>query len=153
MSARFRRKRQALLVAATPADAGNDQAWSGELDMQYPTPADLFPGPREHRVTDAMNGPEFTLAQMSIHDNIDWEVGGNPGATKNAYSTGVVDPSNVDAHDYDGGQAIVRRMRDTNFGDVGTADYNSTLALVFQMSEADQYFPNETSQADLILGV
>lgn len=150
MSRRWRQKHSKTLVAASPEEAGNAVAKSNTEDMFFTA---AFPGPREIRFLDSQNYVSSHSGVGDIEDNVDWEVGGIPGMTKAVYSTGVVESTNVDAHDFDGAQAIIRRMPDTNFGDVGTADYNSQLAFLYAMSEADIYFPNETSQSDLILGV
>ncbi len=133
------------------APSGNEQPMGGELDMEYPP---QFPGPRERRFVDAQNSVMVpTTVTESIRDNVEWDVGGIPGETKNVGSTGVTDPQTVDAHSFTGEMAVIRRMPDTNYGPVKTADSNSLLSLLYAMSESNHYFPNEVSQADIIKAV
>lgn len=132
------------------APSGQMQAWSGEIDLDYTAP---YPGPREDRTVDAANYSTGTFDPGTIRDNVDWSIGGIPGLTKSVGSVGVTDPQTVDAHDFRGQMAVVRRMADTNYGPVKTADHNSILSLLYQMAETNSYFPNEVSQADLIRAV
>lgn len=149
------RRRQAKIHQAQEhefyeAPSGQMEAWSGEVDMQYG--AD-YPGPREDRTVDAANHATFAYDPGTIRDQVDWAIGGVPGLTKGVGSTGVTDPQTVDAHNFRGQMAVVRRMPDTNYGPVKTADHNSILALIYQMAETNAYLPNEVSQADLIRAV
>lgn len=133
------------------APSGQAQAMSGEMDLDYGA---AFPGPRERRFVDAQNVQmRFINPVMSVRDNVDWAVGGIPGMTKFVGSEGVTDPQTVDAHDFRGEMAIIRRLPDTNYGPVGTADHNSLLSLLYAMQESSHYFPNETSQRDVIKAV
>jgi hypothetical protein len=131
---------------------GNEQAWSGELDWQYDD--STYPGfYTEDFHSDAQNYPTFVHPVGTIRDDIDWEIGGLPGLTKWVGTTGVVESSNVDAHDFTGEMAYVRRHNVDMSGPVGSDDYNSLLALLYATQESNAFFPNEVSQADMIRGV
>lgn len=152
----YRRRQQRILMANVDpfyeAPGGNMEAWSGEEDLDFPTD---FPGPREDRFVDAENyvpfGPDYAID--SIRDNVQWDIGGIIGQTKNVGSTGVTDPQTVDAHSFTGQMAVIRRMPDTNYGPVKTSDHNSLLSLLYAMQEGSHYFPNEASQIDVIKAV
>lgn len=154
MSAKWRRERALQAVAATEQEAGNWEGQGGELDLMYPPG---FPGPKEIRMVDASNAVTFNTEARGvgiIKDYVDWEVGGQPGATKNVGSTGVVDPHTVDQHNFYGEMAIVRRQPDVNrAGPVGTADHNSLLAQLWLMQQTSQFYPQEAAQVDLIRAV
>lgn len=156
------RRRQAQKFAAQhefyEAPDGNEEAMSNEIDGYVGEETGYgpqYPGPREVRLLDSQNHTMFTdtIAIDSIRDNVEWDIGGVVGETKSVGSIGVTSPQNVDAHDFQGEMAVVRRMPDTNFGPVKTADHNSTLALLYAMQETNSYFPNEVSQADIIKAV
>lgn len=151
MSARWRASRRQRLEALPYEETGNEVSVSGEWDTQYDDPA--YPVYLEKRFVDAANGPIPTFAVGDIQDKVDWEIGGKPGDTKGVYGLGVVSPYNVDAHDFQGQQAIIRRMADTNYGPVATEDHNSMLALLYDMQETNRYFPSEVSQIDVIKAV
>lgn len=130
---------------------GNEVSMSGEWDTDYGDGA--YPVVLEKRFVDAQNTQAFSMAAGDIQDKVDWEVGGKPGMTKGVWGERVVNPYNVDAHDFNGQQAIVRRMADTNYGPVGTADHNSLLGILYEAQETNRYFPSEVSQADIIKAV
>lgn len=88
-----------------------------------------------------------------IHDNIDWEVGGQRGAINPVFSLGVVSSDLVENFWLDGRQQIVRRgANPSRFGPVGTADHNALLGLAWAQ-QVNQYYPNEASQYDVIQAV
>jgi len=148
MSQRWREKQHVLPYDTT----GNEQAWSTEGD-EWDEESE-FPGPKETIFVDAQNTVSYAHAPVGdIQDMIDWEIGGLAGATKGAYSLGVVESTNVDAHDFNGQMQTVRRPADTNWGPVATNDHNSLLSLLYSMQESAHYFPNEVSEADLIKAV
>ena len=69
------------------------------------------------------------------------------------YSTGVVSSDLVENFWLDGRQALIRRKRNpSDTGPVGTSDPNAILSIVFAQ-QANQYFPNESSQGDLVKAV
>lgn len=131
--------------------SGDEDAQSGEWDSQFDDAG--YPGPIEHFVPDAANYPSPHGGVVTIKDFIDYEIGGLPGDTKMVYATGVVEPTNVDAHNLSGGMVVVRRMADTNYGPVATSDHNSLLSLLYAMQESTAFFPNETSQIDMVKSV
>lgn len=136
------------------APGGNMEAWSGEEDLDYSA---SFPGPRETRYADSANwGSSIPTRNPDVRDYVDWAAGGIPGYTKCVGSVGVTDPQTVDAHDFVGQMAVIRRMPDTNYGPASgetTAGYNSLLQMLYAMSEGNQFYPNEVSQADVIKAV
>lgn len=139
---------------------GNEQAWSGELDSQY-LDSD-YPGPKENYHADSENVSGFSHAVVTIKDALQYEqsesysapyIQGYPALTMSVGSTGVVDSSNVDAHYFDGGSAVIRRMHVDMSGPVATSDHNSLLGILYAMQESNAYFPNEVSQVDMIRAV
>lgn len=112
-----------------------------------------FPGPVEYFHTGADATPYTYTPVGVIRDNIDWEIGGESGdANGYLWSTGVVDPNTVENFDLTGQQQIIRRMADTNYGPVATADHNALLAMAYAQ-QMNQFYPSEESQYDLIRGV
>lgn len=158
MSYRRRQTRIAQEHEFYDAPSGNEEAMSNDIDGyigELTGYSPSFPGPREVRILDSENVdmPTGGIAIDSIRDNVNWDIGGVPGMTKNVGSTGVTDPQTVDQHNFVGEMAVIRRMPDTNFGPVKTADSNSLLSLLYAMQESNHYFPNEVSQADIIKAV
>ncbi len=154
MSYHHRKRQRAIHLAQQhefyEAPSGNELAMSNEIG-EYPA---MFTGPRETVFSDADNYVMTNSGVIdSIRDDVQWDVGGIQGQTKNVGSTGVTDPQTVDAHSFTGEMAVIRRMPDTNYGPVKTADSNSLLSLLYQMTESNHYFPNEVSQADIIKAV
>lgn len=152
--ARRKRIHQAQEHEFYESPSGNMEAWSGETDLEF-NYMPGFPGPRETRIVDADNYNQrtFTYDPGVIRDRVDWAEGGVAGFTKSVGSIGVTDPKTIDAHDFQGQMAVVRRMPDTNYGPVATSDHNSILSLLYMMQESSHYFPNEVSQADVIRSV
>lgn len=151
MSARWRKRK--ALESLPYETTGNAPAMGGDLDSEFSDQLG-YAVADETFFPDAANTTEFSSGPVgNIDDRIDYEIGGKPGDTKAVYGMGVVSPYNVDAHDYDGGQAIIRRMPDGNYGPVGAGDYNSMLGLLYAMQETSYYYPNEQSQADIIKAV
>ena len=150
-------RRQAKRVAAEhewyEAPSGNEIGMGGEIDSSGYSAS--YPGPRETRILDADNYrmPDFAIDKIT--DNVKWDATGVPGDTKIVGSMGVTDPQTVETHTWDrpGQMAVVRRMPDTNYGPVGTADHNSLLPLLYAMQETAAYYPNDISQIDIIKAV
>ena len=143
-------RRQAKLHEIYEAPSGNEQALT-KLDLSYEA---SYPGPRETRIVDAenWNHPTF-MYDPNAHDYVNWATGGIAGHTKIVGSMGVTDPKTIDAHDFAGMMAVVRRMPDTNYGPVGQDTHNAMLSLIYAMQESSHYFPNEISQQDVIKSV
>lgn len=87
---------------------------------------------------------------------IDREIGGQRGWVDDLpYSMGVVSSDLVENYALTGEQAVIRRTRnpsDHGSTPVGTSDYSSHLALLYEMN-ASEFYPNEMSQADLVRSV
>jgi len=139
---------------------GDENAESGKWDSQYDDAG--YPGPLEHFTPDADNYAVGHSGVGSIKNLIQYEqsepysgpyIQGGLALTMNVGSTGVVDPSNVDAHNLDGGQAIIRRFAEDSYGPVATSDHNSLLSLLYAMQETASYLPNESSQIDMVRAV
>lgn len=136
--------------------SGNMEAWSSDQDLDYGA---AFPGPRETRYLDSQNhqyfGSDYAIDSVDGRVGVQpqWDVDGIVGQTKFVGSSGVTDPQTVDAHNFLGEMAVIRRMPDTNYGPVKTNDHNSLLSLLYAMQESAHYFPNEVSQADIIKAV
>lgn len=154
MSARFRarqRQHEAEHLERNSESEGRTPVVSfSEMDSMY---SPSFPGPREDYTPDAANYVTYGAPVGNIRDQVDWEIGGQPGMTKFVGSTGVVGRNSYDAFDFMGEQAVVRRMADTNYGPVTGSDYNALLATLYVYQEANQYFPNEAAQGDVIKAV
>lgn len=127
----------------------------GELDTQYdPT----YPGAREDFHAEWEDASEYDRSQYpqaSIHDNIDYQIGGQFSLVGNfPYSMGAAATAEVENFDLTGQQVILRRETDMRMmdGPVGTSDANSILALAY-MQLTNQYYPNEFSQADMVVSV
>lgn len=158
MSGRRRRHRRELTdhVAVEhefyESPSGNMEAWSTDEDSFYPP---MFPGTiREEVFTDADNyRMQFPTLNDDFRDHVDWAVGGIPGETKNVGSTGVVTPYGVDAHDFRGEMAVIRRYAPSMEGPTGGTDHNGLLSLLYAMQESSAYFPNDVSQVDVIKAV
>lgn len=159
MSYRRRQQRIAQMHEWYESPSGNPEGMTGARDLWF-NDRPQFPGPREDRDVDAEN----TLMALSypignnigsIRDEVEWDVGGIRGQTKNVGSTGVTDPQTIDRHDFLGEMAVFRRMPDTNYGPVAAdnSGYNSVLSLLYAMQESSHYFPNEVSQTDIIKAV
>jgi len=151
MSRAWRNRQKERMEELPYEPTGNEVSMSGEWDTDYGDQA--YPVYLEERFVDAQNGPTFVFAAGNIQDVVDWEVGGRPGDTKGVWGEGVVNPYNVDAHDYQGQQAVIRRISPDMNGPVSTADHNSMLGLLYEMQETNRYFPSEVSQADIIKAV
>ena len=139
---------------------GDENAESGKWDSQYDDRE--YPKDLEHFHPDSRNVPVPHAGVVTIKDALDYEIRetyggpyiqGGQALTHAMFSTGVVEPTNVDAHYLDGSQAIIRRMADTNFGPVATSDHNSLLSLLHSMQESSAYYPNEASQLNVIQSV
>lgn len=101
------------------------------------------------------NGVEYNNTPVgSIKDLVDYEIGGQSGLAAFAFprSTGVVSSDAVEDFTLTGQQAVIRRQPDTNYGPVSTSDHNALLALAFAQS-ANQFYPNEESQFDVIRSI
>lgn len=141
---------------------GNEQAWS-TTEFSFEDYAEVhfpgqfaFPGPKEEFDADSENKRGWTTGKLGFiaHNDVDVEVDGAPGDTKYVGSyIGPVEPTTVDAHNFTGAQAIVRRLPDTNYGPVATSDHNSLLSILYAMQESNAFYPNETSQIDLVKSV
>lgn len=155
MSKAWRERQLAAIAAIGYEPTGNDQAWSGELDTQYDDvryPGDAGRGKETH--PDSANHISYVHGPSgSIRNPVDYEVGGVPGMTKFIGMVGPVESTNVDAHDFRGQSAIIRRFADTNYGPVGAENYTGILATLYAMQETNAYFPNEVSQVDLIKAI
>lgn len=154
MSSKWRRRQRdhnAEHQEITPESVGREPRVSfAEMDSQYGA---SYPGPREDYTPDSANYTIDSSAVGVIRDQIDWEVGGQPGMTKFVGSTGVVGRNSYDQFDFSGEQTVVRRAADTNYGPVTGTDYNALLATLYVYQEANQYFPNEAAQGDVIKAV
>jgi hypothetical protein len=115
----------------------------------------LFPTPVEYFQT-GNNAVAYTTAgQGDIGDNINREIGGVSGdANGYLWSTGVVSSDAMENFWLDGKQAIIRRMDNPGgvSGPVATSDHNALLAMAYAQM-ANQYYPSEESQYDLIRSV
>lgn len=151
MSRAWRNRQKERMEELPYEPTGNEVSASGEWDTDYGDQA--YPVYLEKRFVDAQNGPTFAFAAGNIQDDINWEVGGKPGNTKAVYGEGVVNPYNVDAHDFRGQQAVIRRISPDMSGPVGTPDHNAMLGILYEMQETNRYFPSEVSQADIIKAV
>lgn len=165
MGAKWRNKQASR--SSTPAP--NDHGLTGDTtdgDITYvdaqqgwykylPPPVSHYPGPVELEVAPWELAYKPTPAPIGmIRDMIDWEVGGQRGYVDNTpFSLGVVDSNTVEDFNWRGERAIIRRPRNpAEAGAVGTADSNALLAIIYAQG-ASRVYPNEVSQADLVLGV
>lgn len=131
--------------------SGNGVAWGGEINGLI---GPGFPGPRVTDLLQSQNYQHYGSPVGDISNRFDQEVGGIPGDTKFNGSMGVTDPQTVDAHNFQGQMATVRRMPDWHDGPVaGGTDYNALLPVLFAMQETARYYPQEVVQADLIKAV
>lgn len=165
MSQRWRTQKRASAI--TPADPDDVVANHNNVDtspqdnspiMGGVTMAYLFnqdfPVQKELIHVEADSTTPQPVPIGSIKDQIDYEVGGQRGLVNNVpYSEGVVSSDLVENFTLDGRQAVIRRMADKNStGPVGTSDHNMLLALAYAQA-ANQYFPNEASQSDVVRAV
>lgn len=125
----------------------------GTSDYGYPN---AFPVQREIVHTMADSHPSGSInSNCNIHDDIDWEIGGQQGEVDGVpYSLGVVSSDAVENFALDGRQAVIRRMQNPggNVGPVGTSDHNMLLALAYEQS-ANMFYPSEASQYDMVRSV
>lgn len=132
----------------TPYDDGTYPVYMLPGGQTFPTPVEHFQtGNRAVAYTHNPIG--------DISDRIDWEIGGVSGdANGYLWSTGVVDSNTVEDFTLDGRQAIIRRMPNPGgvSGPVATSDHNALLAMSFAQM-ANQYYPSEQSQLDLIRSI
>lgn len=133
-----------------------DAVTGGEIDSSY---SPEFPGQREDFHAEWEDAQEYSPSQYPDHtrsyDRIDWEVGGQFGLVNNfPYSMGVVSSDLVENFELTGEQVVLRRETEARMaqGPVGTADANAMLALAY-VQTVNQYYPNEFSQADLVVSV
>jgi hypothetical protein len=148
---RKRQGRSAVLHEFYETPSGNGEAWGGDVDTGF-SPA--FPGPRPVDMLQSQNHQHFGEPVGVIRNPIDYEVGGMPGATKFNGTMGVTDPQTVDAHNFQGQYAEIRRLPDWHDGPVaGGQDHNALLPILYAMQQTARYYPQEVVQADLIKAV
>lgn len=164
MGKKFRQRREAGIEAIVGQSdvVANHEAIDTQVQYDYDdhfgttTYDGVFPGQREQIHREADRRPSGSISSdANIHDNIDWEIGGVQGEVDALpYSLGVVSSNLVENFDLNGRQAVVRRQENPggNTGPVGTSDHNMLLALAYDQS-ANQYYPNEASQYDVVRSV
>jgi hypothetical protein len=120
---------------------------------------DQMPGGREDFHAEFENAVESELAPNAspvIRDDIDWQVGGQAGVVNRfPYSThGPVSSDGVENFSLTGEQIYLRRETEQRqlYGPVGTSDSSALLALAYAQMQ-NQYYPNESSQIDLVMSV
>lgn len=118
-----------------------------------------MPGEREDFHAEFQNAHESELtpnAAPVIRDNVDWQIGGQSGLVDRfPYSLhGPVSSDAVEDFALTGEQIYLRRESEQRqmYGPVGTSDSSAMLALAYAQMQ-NQYYPNETSQADLVVSV
>jgi hypothetical protein len=132
----------------TPYDDGTFAAYLLPDGAIFPTPVEYFQTGNNAR-------PYTTAGPGDIGNNIDREIGGVSGnANGYLWSTGVVSSDAMENFELDGRQAIIRRMDNPGgvTGPVGTSDHNALLAMAYAQM-ANQFYPSEESQYDLIRSV
>lgn len=164
MSKRFRQRREQGInaIAGTTDEVANHEAVDTQVQYDYDyqdgttSYAGGFPVQREKIHREASGRPSGSInSNANVHDDIDWEVGGVQGRVDSVpYSVGVVSSDLVENFALTGQQAVIRRQQNPggNVGPVGTSDPNMILALAYEQA-ANQYYPNEASQYDLVKSV
>lgn len=172
MSAKFRQRRR--LIADSP-HAGNaptaqidnpasvatamrstqiqdaTQYFGGTAD-DYHFPNE-YAGGREYYHTEFATEHKPLAAPLGREPGIDYEIGGERGRVDALpYSLGVVSSDAVENFELTGEMAYLRRETEARMGvgAVQTADYMASLAVTYAAA-ASQYYPNEVSQADLVV--
>lgn len=170
MGAKWRAQRKASLnPTPMPYDPSDTDPYEGYV-MYDPswqqfayyldgtTPMDYMqslPGPRSDWHPETGGVGFSTLGAGDMDDHIDYEIGGQSGAIDNtAYAiNGPVTSDGMENFWLSGETAIIRRGRNpADHGPVGTSDSNALLSVIYDQL-ANQYYPNEASQADLVRSV
>lgn len=117
-----------------------------------------YPGAREDFNAEWRRAAEYDPSmepQLYIKDLLDYNEGGQFGLVNNLpYSVGVVSSDAVENYDLTGEQVLLRRETEARqmHGPVGTADSSTLLAIAYAQ-QVNQFYPDEASQADLVVSV
>lgn len=117
-----------------------------------------YPGSREVFKAEFEDAPMSDLVgypALSIKDDIDYQVDGQMGLVNRfPYSTGEVSSDAQENFALTGEQVYLRRESEGRqlYGPVGTSDSSALLALAYAQQQ-NMYYPNEMSQADLVVSV